>query len=122
MTLLLGADQVTLYPAGSAADSHGWALAGTPAAWQGSGSLQTSPGMSADTAAQGGGHGPYDPNATRLATLFLPPDAPVAEGCVADVRGERYHLTQVRLVTDPTGTGGLDCWAASATGTSTWGT
>ena len=38
----------------------------------------------------------------------------------AEVRGEHYHLSQARPVTDPRGTGDLDCWAATATWTDGW--
>ena len=52
--------------------------------------------------------------------IFLPPEAPVRDGQVAEVRGEHYHLSQARPVTDPRGTGDLDCWAATATWTDGW--
>lgn len=120
MTLLLATDQVALYPAGNAPDSHGWEQPGTTPAWTGTGNLQAQAGRSDSRAADGGGHGPYDPRTGAAALLLLPPDAPVADGMTALVRGEPYALSQVRLITDPTGTGGLDCWAATATGTSTW--
>lgn len=119
MALLLAADHVTLYPAG-ATDAHGWALPGATPAWQGEGSLQPGPGRADPAAAQGGGHGPYDPAHGALATLYLPPDAPVADGMTAEVGGQQFALSQARLVTDPLGTSALDCWVATATGTDTW--
>lgn len=121
MSLLLAADAVTLYAA-TGADGHGWATAdlSTPL-WSGAGSLQTSAGRVSALAGDGGGAGPYSPAHSSSAQLYLPPDAPVADGVIAEVRGEHYALSQSRLVTDPTGSAALDCWAATATGTSTYG-
>jgi hypothetical protein len=120
MSLNLGADQVTLYSPPAGADAHGWALAPTAAVWAGLGSLQPVPGRSDDAAGPGGGHGPHDPARSRLALLYLPPAANPADGMVAHIGGEQYALSQCRIVTDPRGTGELDCWTATATGTSTY--
>ncbi len=117
--LLLAADTITLFAAG-AADTHGWAQPGTTAAWTGQGSLQAGPGRTDPLAADAGGHGPFAPQHGLLAVLYLPPDAPVTEGMVAEVGGQHYHLSQARLVKDPLGSGGLDCWVAVATGTDDW--
>jgi len=113
--ILLTPDQISLAPPGSEWDGHGWALPGTGTPWQGPGALQLQPGLSAPGADQGGGGGPFAPHATGLGSLYLPPDAPALEGCLVHARGEVYRLSQVRLVRDPTGSGGLDCWAAAVT-------
>jgi len=121
VSLLLAPSTVALYEETPAPDAHGWALPDLSApVWQGQGSLQRSPGRSDGQAAQGGGHGPYDPNAGALAQLYLPPDAPVADGVIAEVDGQHYWLSQARPVRDPRGGGGLDCWVATATGTGGW--
>ena len=118
--LLLAPDAASLFQA-SGADQHGWALAdvSTPV-WTGKCSFQRYAGSTDSGAQQGGGHGPYDPNTSQVAVIFLPPEAPVRDGQVAEVRGEHYHLSQARPVTDPRGTGDLDCWAATATWTDGW--
>lgn len=121
MSLLLGADAVTLWAPSPGADAHGWAAAPTAQVWAGTGSLQRQPGRSDDLATGGGGHGPYDPNWGAVAVLYLPPDAAPAEGMVAEVGAEHFALSQVREVRDPTGGGALDCWVATATGTDQWG-
>jgi hypothetical protein len=116
MSLLLAPDDVALY-AGTASDAHGWAGVelGAPL-WNGQGNLQRQPGRTDPLAAGGGGLGPADPNVITSAALFLPMDAPVADGVLAVIGGQRFALGQVRKVTDPTGSGWLDCWAATATG------
>ena len=120
VSVLLGADQVTLYRA-APPDAHGWALPDLSSpVWTGAGSFQRAQGRTDAGAAQGGGHGPYDPNAGALATIYLPPGAPVADGLIAEVGGEHYWLGQARPVHDPRGTGDLDCWVATATGTVGW--
>jgi hypothetical protein len=114
VTLLLAADTVELYAPAGTADAHGWADPGTTSAWTGPGNLQMS-GFPSDPRAEGpGGHGPFDPAAIPTGVLFLPVDASPAEGTVAQVRGQSWALSQVRLVVDPTG-GGIDCWVALAT-------
>jgi hypothetical protein len=123
MSLLLAPDYVALYTPPGTADEHGWALADAAAEpdWAGQGSLQRAPGRSDDAAGQGGGHGPRDPAASALAVIFLPTDAPVADGTIAEVGGQWWALSQTRLVGDPRGTGDLDCWAATATQTDRFG-
>jgi hypothetical protein len=121
MSVNLAPSPVTLYSPPPGADAHGWALEPTAQVWTGQGSLQPGPARSDALAAQGGGHGPHDPKWSALGVLYLPPDAPVTEGMVAAVGGEHYAVSQARLVTDPRGTGDLDCWTATVTGTSTWG-
>jgi len=119
--LLLAADPVTLYHRSATADEHGWAVPDLSASiWTGTGSLQRTQGRSDAGAGQGGGHGPYDPNAGALAALYLPPDAPVADGVIAEVGGQHFYLSQSRPVHDPRGSGDLDCWVATATGTEGW--
>jgi len=120
--LLLAPDLVTLYSGPPAADAHGWAAAPAAQVWQGQGNLQAGPGRSDNAAAAAGGHGPYDPAHSGLATLYLPPDVPLAEGMVALVGGISYALSQVRLAGDPVnpGTGGLGCWVATATEAGQW--
>ena len=121
MSLLLAPVTVTLYEEAAAPDGHGWAVPDLSGpVWAGAGSLQSQPGRTDAGADQGGGHGPYEPRSGALATLYLPPDAPVADGVIAEVGGQHYALSQARPVTDPTGTGALDCWVATATGTDKW--
>jgi hypothetical protein len=120
MALLLARDDVTLYPAAAPGDDHGWAAPGTDPAWAGTGNFQARPGRSATLAADAGGHGPYDPLAGSAGVLYLPPDAPVEDGMVAELRGARYALSQCYRVPDPIAGGALDCWAAIATGLDGW--
>lgn len=122
MTVLLAADAVELYPPlDGQADAHGWAEPGTTPAWSGLGSLQLSPGTSDPHAADRGGAGPFGPAAVSDGALYLPPEAPVTEGCVALIRGRMFALSHVRLILDPTDpAGGLTCWAAAASDTGGW--
>jgi len=119
MTVLLDPAQVTLYDAGGA-DAHGWKLPPTSPIWTGRGSLQAQPGATDALASAGGGHGPYDPRAGASAVLYLPADAPVADGLVASVGSQSFYLSASRFVTDPRGTGDLDCWVANATSADDW--
>jgi hypothetical protein len=114
VSLLLAVDQVTLYAPPPGSDAHGWALEPTAQVWAGAGNLQRTPGRSDVFAAAGGGHGPHAPNVQPGAILYLPPGAPVADGVVAEIGGQRFALSQARYVTDPRGTGDLDCWVATA--------
>jgi len=119
VSLLLAPDVVALYPGGGS-DSHGWALPDNAApVWEGPGNLQPVPGRSDAGAADGGGHGPYDPAHGAAAVIYLPPDAPVADGIAAVVRGQGWVLSQARLIEDPAGMD-LTCWVATATGVDTW--
>lgn len=111
--VLLAADAVTLYRPGDR-DGHGWREPGSAVGWSGTGNLQLAPGPSDPGAGAGGGHGPSEPAAALAGQLYLPADAEPAEGMTAEVRGQRYTLSQVRFVTDPAG-GGLGCWAAAVT-------
>lgn len=120
MTLMLATDPVELYPAAGGADGHGWAEPGAEPVWSGTGNLQAQPGRSDARAADGGGHGPYDPRHGSAAVLLLPPDAPLIDGMTAVVRGQVFALSQSRLIPDPLGSGWLDCQAATATGTDGW--
>jgi hypothetical protein len=122
VSVLLAPDTVELYPPGPAEDSHGWALptGDQLPTWSGPGSLQLAAGPSDPQAAQGGGAGPFDPAAADAGSLYLPPDAVGAtEGALAVVRGRAYALSQVRLVTDPTG-GPLSCVVATVSGLDGW--
>ena len=119
MSLLLDPQPVTLY-ASTGADGHGWESAPDLPLWTGQGSLQAAPGVSDALAAGGGGAGPYAPRAGAAAVLYLPPDAPVTDGLVATVAGRSYYLGRSRLVTDPTGSGDLDCYVAEATSADEW--
>ena len=114
MSVLLAVDTVALYRPGPP-DAHGWVTqgAGRPY-WTGQGSLQLGPGPSDPRAADGGGHGPFGPGASRTGNLYLPPSVPPAEGDLALIRGTLWALSQVRFVPDPAGTGDLDCYVATA--------
>jgi hypothetical protein len=113
--LLLARDPVTLY-ASASGDSHGWATGDPgPPLWTGTGNLQRAPGRSDPLAGDAGGGGPFAPASIATSVLFLPPDAPVADGLIADVAGQRFALSQTRIVADPRGTADLDCWTATAT-------
>jgi hypothetical protein len=118
VSVLLATHEVTLYPAGER-DARGWVLPGDEPVWWGLGALQQQPGVSDPRAMEGGGHGPHDPARDRVAQLYLPADAPVADGMTAMIDGQPWALSQTRIVRDPVG-GPLDCWAATATGTWTW--
>jgi hypothetical protein len=120
VSLLLAEDSVTLYPAGYP-DGHGWVMPEGEPIWHGLGNLQPTPGRHDPRAAEGGGHGPFAPEAGEVATLYLPPDAPVADGVWAEVRGVSWYLSQARLMADPFGLGGdLTCWQVNAASTSRW--
>jgi hypothetical protein len=118
VSVLLANDLVELYPPGQP-DAHGWAEPATAASWTGQGNLQLGQGTSDPRATDRGGHGPFDPAAVQLGTLWLPVEAEPAEGGTALVRGQRYALSQVRLVTDPAASG-LDCWLATVSGLDGW--
>ena len=111
VTVLLAADQVALFPPGTRADAHGWALEPEdPPAWRGRGNLQLGAGLSDPAARERGGHGPFAPSATQAGIVFLPPDAEPAEGGVIVVRGQAFTLSQVRYLRDPRDHGGfMDC-------------
>lgn len=119
MSILLAIDLVELYPPG-AVDAHGWREQGADPSWTGTGNLQLGPGRSDPRASDGGGAGPSAPASAQGGVLYLPPEAPVTEGCGALVRGNLFLLSSVRLVADPTGGESLTCWAATASSTSTW--
>lgn len=114
MTVLLAADAVELYPPGGT-DAHGWQLAGdAKPSWRGMGSLQLTGGLSYPGANDPGGHGPHAPARIEAGNLFLPSEARPAEGMVALIRGQRFVLSLVRMLVDPTDpTGGIGCWAAA---------
>jgi len=120
--LHLAADEVTLHPPGDL-DEHGWRNPDDfpVPAWTGTGNLQLAPGVSDPRAAAGGGHGPHGPARDETGTLYLPADAPAADGWTAQVRGRVFVLSQVRLITDPASPGGgIACQAATVTTTDTW--
>ena len=114
--LLLGTDDVELYPPGGT-DPHGWRLADLARPyWHGTGNLQLAPGSSDPGASSGGGHGPYQPARVITGSLFLPPGVDVQDGTLAVVRKQAFALSQVRLVPDPIDpAGGIACVAATAT-------
>jgi hypothetical protein len=117
VTVLIATDAVELYEPG-AADDTGWREPpeGAKPYWSGGGSLQPTAGITDQTGAERGGHGPHAPAAINSAMLFLPLGASPREGHTARIRGRDWVLSQVRLVTDPLGAGALDCWLATATG------
>jgi hypothetical protein len=119
MTMLLAADQLTLYPSGSQADGHGWALPDSTPVWQGIGNLQLDPGYSDARATESGGSGPYQPAHRPSGQLFLPTDAPLVDGVTVQVRGERYVCSLSRTVMDPTG-GALSCQVATVSMVGGW--
>ena len=121
MSLLLAPVQVTLYDPPAGADKHGWATAPSAQVWQGNGNLQRMPGRADALASWAGGHGPFSPAHSDLATLYLPPDAPLHDGMMASVGGKNWALSQTRLVADPRGTGEMDCLTATATATDQFG-
>jgi hypothetical protein len=119
--LLLGRDDVTLYGPSTVDDSYGWAEPPPDdvPVWAGVGNLQLTGGISDPRASTGGGSGPFDPARPQAGQLFLPLDAPAAEGCTVDVRGQRYALSQTHLVADPIGLG-LDCTVATVVEVGSW--
>jgi hypothetical protein len=119
VSLLLTPDHVVLYPAGEL-DPRGWREPGDEPAWEGAGNLQLQPGITDPRAADGGGRGPHDPARDHTGQLYLPPDAPVADGMAAVVRGDTYWLGQTRLMEDPTAGARAACWVSTVTGTRTW--
>lgn len=121
MTVLLPADEVTLYPPGGL-DAHGWRLPPTPGTdpyWQGTGNLQLAAGISDPHGAAGGGRGPHGPARDLTGQLYVPAGFNLTEGSVAVIRDRVFVLSQARLVRDPAGAG-LDCQVATVTSTDTW--
>ena len=117
--LLLFPDTVDLHGPLSTVDTYGSAEPDPVVVWTGPGNLQLNGGVSDPRASDGGGAGPYDPAQAPAGQLFLPDDAPVAEGCVADIRGAQYVLSQTYLAVDPVA-GDLGCWVATAREVSSW--
>ncbi len=113
--LLLGVDQVELYPPAAEHDEHGWALPGTDPYWTGTGNLQLAAGSSDPAASTGGGAGPFQPRAVPGGLLVLPPDCPLAEGSAALIRGQWWAVSQVRMIADPTAEPGGGCSTMAAT-------
>jgi hypothetical protein len=111
--ILLPTDDLVLYERGQA-DEHGWVQPGGEMAWAGRGAVQLAAGVTNSDAGSGGGHGPHDPASAELGTVYLPVDAPAADGMVLEARGRRYTLGQTRFIPDPTG-GGADCQVAALT-------
>jgi hypothetical protein len=121
MTVLLATEPVELYAAGTA-DERGWVQPGTdPPVWSGTGNLQLSGGVSDPRAEAGGGFGPFNPARVEIGQLYLPAEANPADGMTVECRGHRWGLSQTRLIRDPTGAGGLDCWTATITRDDTTG-
>lgn len=119
MTLLLPTDSAELFAAGSA-DEHGWVASDdTASLWSGPVSLQLGPGYTGLRAADEGGRGPFDPSSHELGSVYLPEDAPAADGMTIAVRGTVFALSAVRLVPDPIG-GVAGCLVASVSEVGTW--
>lgn len=121
-SVLLATDTIACYPPSQNTDSHGWRLPDlTDQYWTGAGALQLRAGVSDPMAADGGGHGPYDPAYDEVGDVYLPAEAglTVLEGTSIECRGRWYVLSQVRLVADPAGLG-LACWVATATSVDSW--
>jgi hypothetical protein len=120
VSVLLAPDPVELFLPGDL-DGHGWREGppeGTRPYWKGAGNLQLAvggQGGSDPRGTGGGGRGPHDPATIMSGTLYLPPDAEPLEGATARVRGKWYALSQVRLLGDPQGGEGIDCFTATAT-------
>lgn len=114
MSVLLATDRLELYPP-AGADDHGWALGGSEPVWSGRGALQLGAGSTAVGANLAGGHGPHDPLSSPVGAVYLPADAPAADGMVLSARGARYTLGSTRLVTDPAGAG-AECITAALVG------
>jgi hypothetical protein len=115
--LLLGADQVDLYPPGDL-DGHGWQEeTPTRRIWTGTGNLQLLTGQSDPRASDGGGRGPHDPARIETGNLFLPLGADPADGMTAVIRGQAYAVSEVRVIADPVlGPGaGIACHAMTVT-------
>jgi hypothetical protein len=100
--ILLPTDDVALYLSAEV-DEHGWATEPNIPEWTGRGSLQLINGLTGTDAASSGGHGPFDPSAVGLGRVYLPPDAPAADGMTLGCRDTLYALSSVRLIPDPTG-------------------
>jgi hypothetical protein len=117
--LLLAPDTVDLHGPSSTEDKYGWAQPDDGVVWTGQGNLQLAGGTSDPRAAEGGGGGPYQPRYNSLGQLYLPADAPVTEGAIADVGSKQYVLSQTRIVADPVNLG-LDCWVCTVTEVTSW--
>lgn len=119
--LLLAGTQVVIRAPGTTLDEHGWELPPDrlPVWWRGEGNFQPSPGITETAALDGGGNGPYEPLRRRSGELYLPSEARLCDGAVAELDGSQWVLSQVRYLRDPTG-GPLGCWVATATEVAEW--
>lgn len=107
VSVLLGVDEVVLYGI-DVEDEHGWATPAQVEAWRGTAGVQESTPATDARAADGGGSGPFNPSARRLAVAYLPEDCPVQPGWRASARGTWWTVGGVNPVKDPVG-GGLGC-------------
>lgn len=107
--ILLSPDPVRILSATAVDDAHGWAEAGAEVErWSGMGSCQETVPVWDGSAADRGGAGPFDPLAHAQCDLYLPTDAAVVAGDIAEAHGVRWLVTRVRTLPDPT-SGALDC-------------
>jgi hypothetical protein len=118
--LLLAPDTVDLHAPSTTQDNCGWAEPDPGGVvWTGLGNLQLDAGTSDPRQHTAGGSGPYDPACGLSGQLFLPTDAPIAEGVTVECRGHQFIASQVRTVVDPAGSG-LDCIMSTVTGVEQW--
>jgi len=123
--VLLPTDQVSAYASATPEfDAHGWALPATGPFWAGQVALQLRAGSSDPAAADGGGHGPYQPNADQRGDLYAPVDCGIVDGTLIQAQrpfGDVWFIcSQVRAVIDPTGTGNLNCLVATVSSVDDW--
>jgi hypothetical protein len=119
-SVLLPTDFVELYAPGEL-DGHGWRDKSADVVWSGYGNLQLLASSSDPRAASGGGRGAYDPNYADAGDLYLPAEAPAANGQTAVIRGRLFALANVRTIIDPTiPPGGIGCTAAHVSATDVW--
>lgn len=122
MTLLLAPDHGVLYPPALGVDAHGWATSPEStheAIWAGPCNLQMGVGVTNVDAAQGGGHGPFDPASVTQGEVYLPSDCGARNGSVLVSNSAAYTLGSVRLVNDPIHAGN-DCVVATVSEVESW--
>lgn len=102
MAVFLATVTVTVARPSGAVDTHGWVL-GDDLTEVGSwpGNVQERQPLSDPLASEGGGSGPFQPAVTRVADVYLDPDADVQAGDVLTAGGLTWVVASARPVPGP---------------------